>query len=109
MDEIYTIVHKVSQHHYNTYEEAFYCERWERMFDSREHLEHLMDNYPDKFEGCEIEINDRLISCEINEKISEIIEDNCESGDISPSQTLQLEELTNKLAELIAEIVTQNQ
>lgn len=45
----------------------------------------------------------------IEQQISEIVQNNCKSGDVSPSQTLQLEQLTNKLADLIAQIVVQNQ
>ena len=45
----------------------------------------------------------------IEQSINEMIQDNCESGDISPSQSIKLEEYTNKLAEIVAEIVVKNQ
>jgi len=58
-------------------------------------------------------VNKEQFFCNINEQIeqqiSEIVQDHCESGDISPSQSIKLEEYTNKLAEIVAEIVVQNQ
>jgi hypothetical protein len=45
--------------------------------------------------------------CDINEKIEQ--QNNCKSGDISPIQSIRLEEYTNKLADLVAQIVVQNQ
>ena len=52
------------------------------------------------------------LSCDINEQIeqsiNEIVQENCKSGDISPSQSIKLEEYTNKLAEIVAEIVVKN-
>jgi hypothetical protein len=45
----------------------------------------------------------------IEQSISEMIQDNCSSGDVSPSEMERLEEYTNKLADLVAEIVVQNQ
>lgn len=74
------------------------------------------------WKGGSVEVVDQLIwmyfkkqnlTCEIKEKIerqiSEIIQENCKSGDVSLSQTLKLEEYTNKLADLVAEIVVNNQ
>jgi len=51
--------------------------------------------------------------CEINNKleqqISEIVQENCESGDVSPYEADKLEEYINKLSELVEQIVINNQ
>lgn len=53
------------------------------------------------------------LQCNIIEKIqlqiNEIVQQNCLSGDITPFQTTQLEEYTEKLAVVIAQVVRQNQ
>ena len=41
-------------------------------------------------------------------QIDEVIMANCLSGDITPLQTINLEDLTEKLASLITDIVLQN-
>ena len=52
------------------------------------------------------------LQCNIIEKIQlqidEIVQQNCLSGDITPSQTILLEEYTEKLAVIVAQVVRQN-
>jgi len=56
-NENYTIVIKKTDRHYDTNDERFYESNWERTKDSKEYLEGLIKNYPDKFENCIIEEN----------------------------------------------------
>lgn len=55
--ETYTIVHK-SGKHYDTNDEGFYDSNWERTQDKKAYLEMLIQNNPEKFEGCQIEDNE---------------------------------------------------
>lgn len=54
--EEYTIVRQDGSH-YDTYEEQFYSDSWECTVDTKEYLETLMANNPQKFENCQIIIN----------------------------------------------------
>jgi len=56
--ETFTIVKKGSDTHYDTYDERFYAGSWERTQDSKEYLEMIMKNNPEKFEECVIENNE---------------------------------------------------
>ena len=56
--ETFTIVKKGSDNHYDTYDERFYAGSWHRTQDSKEYLEMIMKNSPEKFEGCVIENNE---------------------------------------------------
>jgi len=56
--EKFTIVKKGTDNHYDTNDERFYGGSWERTQDSKEYLERIMKNNPEKFEGCIIEEND---------------------------------------------------
>jgi formiminotetrahydrofolate cyclodeaminase len=58
--ETYTIVKKGSsqESHYDTNDQRFYGDNWERTQDSKEYLERLIKNDSEKFEGCIIEDND---------------------------------------------------
>ena len=58
--ETYTIVKKGSsqESRYDTNDQRFYGDNWERTQDSKEYLERLIKNNPEKFEGCIIEDND---------------------------------------------------
>ena len=71
-------------------------------YEQLEQIDKLVWNYVER----------EQLSCNINEEIeqqiSEIVQENCKSGDISPSQSIKLEEYTNKLAEIVAEIVVKN-
>tara|TARA_R110000824_G_scaffold39200_1_gene118803 strand:- start:2367 stop:2669 length:303 start_codon:yes stop_codon:yes gene_type:complete len=60
--ENYTIVVKNTGKHYDTNEESFLGDKWEKTKDTKEYLEQLIKNNPNKFEGCEIqnELCDRL-------------------------------------------------
>ena len=49
----YTLVNSKGQH-YDTYDEKFYGENWERTLDSKITLENLVNYNPTKFEGFEI-------------------------------------------------------
>jgi len=53
--EIYTIVNSESGNHYDTNDERFYAENWERTMDNESYLKDLIKNNPEKFEGCKIE------------------------------------------------------
>lgn len=52
--ETFTIVNEKNGKHYDTNDERFYDESWERTMDSKQYLETLMDNNPEKFEGFKI-------------------------------------------------------
>ena len=56
--ETFTIVKKGTDNHYDTNDERFYGGTWERTQDSKKYLERIMENNPDKFEGCVIEVNE---------------------------------------------------
>ena len=56
-NETFTIVKKGTDTHYDTNDERFYNSNWERTQDSKEYLEMIMRNNPEKFEGCIIENN----------------------------------------------------
>jgi len=49
----HTLVNSKGQH-YDTYDEKFYGENWERTLDSKITLENLVNYNPTKFEGFEI-------------------------------------------------------
>lgn len=55
--ETFTIVKKGTDTHYDTNDQRFYGGTWERTLDSKSHLEMLISNSPEKFEGCEIQDN----------------------------------------------------
>jgi len=55
--ETFTIIQKSSGHHYDTNDQRFYGENWERTMDTKKYLLQLIENDPDKFEGCIIEDN----------------------------------------------------
>jgi len=52
--EVYSIVKKGTDTHYDTNDERFYGGSWVREGDSKKYLESLMSNNPKKFEDCEI-------------------------------------------------------
>jgi len=53
-NETFTIVKKGTDTHFDTNDRRFYAGNWDRTGDTREYLEMLMSNDPEKFEGCEI-------------------------------------------------------
>ena len=55
--ENYTIVTKCGTRYYDTDDEKFYPDSWDRTFDKKKYLKTIMANNPDKFEGCKIESN----------------------------------------------------
>lgn len=55
--ETFTIVHK-SGTHYDTNDQKFYDQKWERTLDSKKYLQGLIFNDPEKFAGCKIENNE---------------------------------------------------
>jgi hypothetical protein len=55
--ETFTIVKTGTDSHYDPNEERFYSASWERTQDSKEYLQMVMENNPEKFEGCEIQDN----------------------------------------------------
>jgi len=55
--EKHTIVNLNTSDHYDTNDERFYGQSWERTLDSKSYLQRLIINNPEKFEGCEIEKN----------------------------------------------------
>lgn len=55
--ETYTIVHTPSGYHYDTNENQFYSEQWERTKDKKPYLEMLIKNDPDRFKDCIIQNN----------------------------------------------------
>lgn len=52
--EIYTLVNPTTGTHYDTLDERFYPESWDKTFDSKEYLTKLKNNNPDKFDGFEV-------------------------------------------------------
>ena len=52
--EIYSIQHMASKCHYDTWEECFFPENWKKSNDTKEYLENLIRNNPDKLGGCVI-------------------------------------------------------
>lgn len=54
--EAYTIV-RPGGAHYDTNDERFYTNSWECTLDTKEYLEMIMANNPQKFENCQIIIN----------------------------------------------------
>lgn len=56
-NETFTIVQKSTGHHYDTNDQRFYAENWERSDDSKDYLQQLIENDPEKFVGCEIQNN----------------------------------------------------
>lgn len=57
--QTYTIVRPGTNEnsHYDTNDNRFYSDSWERTQDYLEYLENLIKNYPEKFENCIIENN----------------------------------------------------
>ena len=55
--EVHTIVHKATNRHYDTNEETFLPDSWECTKDTKKYLQMIINNNPDKFEGCEIITN----------------------------------------------------
>jgi len=55
--ENFTIIKKGTDLHYCTEDQRFYNDSWERTSDTKEYLEMLIENNPEKFEGCVIEVN----------------------------------------------------
>ena len=53
--EYYTIVNPATGSHYDTNDERFYSESWEKTKDSKPYLKNLIRNNPNKFEGFKIE------------------------------------------------------
>tara|TARA_R110001632_G_scaffold175286_1_gene294991 strand:+ start:224 stop:559 length:336 start_codon:yes stop_codon:yes gene_type:complete len=66
--ENYTIVVKNTGTHYDTNEESFLGGKWEKTKDTKEYLEQLIKNNPNKFEGCEIQ--NELDSLKITEELN---------------------------------------
>jgi len=54
--EIYRIVHKNGNHHYDTNEEKFLTDNWNGTLDSKKYLKMLIVNNPEKFKDCTIVI-----------------------------------------------------
>ncbi len=50
-EEIYTLVNPKNGNHYDTNDEIFYDESWVKTLDTKEYLQNLIDNNPEKFEG----------------------------------------------------------
>lgn len=55
--ENYTIVNPLTGEHYDTNDEKFYSENWDRTLDTKNYLKGLIKNNPEKFEGYIIESN----------------------------------------------------
>ena len=53
----YTIVKNHGESHYDTNDERFYSDSWERTQDSKSYLKTLIKNNPEKFGECHIENN----------------------------------------------------
>lgn len=53
--EMYYIQNEETQKYYDTDDEKWYPDNWVPTLDTKEYLEMLMDNNPEKFEGCTIE------------------------------------------------------
>lgn len=56
--ETFTIVNYKTGQHYDTNDERFYDESWERTQDFKSYLDTLIKNNPDKFQEFKIENND---------------------------------------------------
>jgi len=54
MNEKYTLINPITGYHYDTNDERFYNESWEKTLDSKTYLELLVGNSPEKFEGFKI-------------------------------------------------------
>ncbi len=54
----YTLVNPKNGKHYDTNDERFYDDNWERTQDSKEYLQRLVSNNPEKFEDFKIVEND---------------------------------------------------
>lgn len=52
--ENYTIIHVNTHFHYDTNEERFLSTSWGMSYDSKSYLEMLIQNNPEKFDGCKI-------------------------------------------------------
>jgi hypothetical protein len=48
--EIYTLVNPKTGSHYDTYEEKFLSDSWDQTGDTKEYLQTLIENNPEKFE-----------------------------------------------------------
>ena len=72
-------------------------------YEQLEQIDKLIWNYAER----EVLINESTYR--INQTIDEMVQENADSGNVSPSQSIELDQLTNKLSELVAEIVVQNQ
>tara|TARA_R110000851_G_scaffold23386_1_gene68480 strand:+ start:369 stop:551 length:183 start_codon:yes stop_codon:yes gene_type:complete len=49
-EEIYTLVNPKTGSHYDTYEEKFLSDSWDQTGDTKEYLQTLIQNNPEKFE-----------------------------------------------------------
>lgn len=56
--ETFTIVDEKFGAYYDTFDERFYSDNWERTYDTKEYLQCLIDNNPEKFKGCKIVDNE---------------------------------------------------
>jgi len=54
----YTLVNPKNGKHYDTNDKRFYDDNWERTKDSKNYLEQIVGNNPEKFEGFNIVKND---------------------------------------------------
>ena len=54
-NEVFTIVNKATDYHYDTNDQRFYASNWDKTYDSKDYLERLINNNSKKFEGCTIE------------------------------------------------------
>lgn len=52
--DIFTLIHPKTGKHYDTYDQRFYDQNWDRTKDSKKYLEGLKKNYPEKFGGFRI-------------------------------------------------------
>ena len=55
-----TLVNKKTGSHYDTNDERFYNQNWEKTLDSEPYLKTLISNNPDKFEGYEIKNSENM-------------------------------------------------
>jgi len=56
-EEIYTLVNPKNGNHYDTNDERFYDDSWDETGDTKEYLQTLIDNNPEKFEDYNIITN----------------------------------------------------
>jgi hypothetical protein len=53
-EEIYTLINPKTGSHYDTNDERFYEDSWEKTGDTKDYLQTLIENNPEKFEGYKI-------------------------------------------------------